>query len=113
MKTRIGSMIKVGAVVASLTLVGTACGGDDGGGGGSSDVDKVTKALVASAEKDGVAVDESCVRDNVSAYSEADRSILVDNLDTIGDDNVTPEDLGLSEEGLANLQSIGGCVIGS
>jgi len=112
MKTRIGSMIKVGAVVASLALVGTACGGDDGGGG-SSDVDKVTESLLASAEKDGVAVDEGCVRDNVGAYSEADLSIIVDNLDSLNDDSVTPEDLGLSEEGLANLQSISGCVIGS
>lgn len=30
--TKFGSMIKVGAVAATLALVGTACGGDGGGG---------------------------------------------------------------------------------
>ncbi len=40
MKTKFGSMIKVGAVVASLALVGTACGGDDGSGGGDGGVDR-------------------------------------------------------------------------
>ena len=114
MKTRIRSMIKVGAVVASLTLIGTACGGDDGGGGGGgSDVDTVTSAFVASAEKEGVILDEGCVRDNVGAFSEADLSSIIDNLDTIDDDSFTPEDLGLSEEGLANLQSVSSCIIGS
>lgn len=53
MKSKFGSFMKTSAVVASLALVGVACGGDDGGDNGGGD-DETRAALIELINEDGM-----------------------------------------------------------
>jgi len=92
MKTRIGSMIKVGAVVASLALVGTACGGDDGGGGGDGGVDRdaARAELEAMIGEDGMPEEMvNCLVDAaLDTFDDADLESVLDG----GDPSQAAED---------------------
>ena len=91
MKTRIGSMIKVGAVVASLALVGTACGGDDGGGGdGGVDRDAARAKLEAMIGEDGMPEEMvNCLVDAaLDTFDDADLESVLDG----GDPSQAAED---------------------
>ncbi|MEY3679995.1 MAG: hypothetical protein RL547_607 [Actinomycetota bacterium] len=92
MKTRIGSMIKVGAVVASLALVGAACGGDDGGGGGDGGVDRdaARAKLEAMIGEDGMPEEMvNCLVDAaLDTFDDADLESVLDG----GDPSQAAED---------------------
>jgi hypothetical protein len=78
MRTKFGSMLKVGAIVASLALVGTACGGDDGGGG--VDRDAAREELSRLISEEGVP-DETvdCLVDAaLDIFSDADLQSVID-----------------------------------
>lgn len=83
MTTKFGSMIKVGAVVASLALVGTACGGDDDGGGGGTDRDAARAELVALIGEDGMPEEIlNCLVDAaLDTFSDADLESVLDGGD--------------------------------
>ena len=80
--TKFGSMIKVGALVAGLALVGTACGGDDGGGGGV-DRDAAREELVALISEDGMPEElVNCLVDAaLDTFSDADLESVIDGGD--------------------------------
>ena len=80
--TQFGSMIKVGALVAGLALVGTACGGDDGGGGGV-DRDAAREELVALISEDGMPEElVNCLVDAaLDTFSDADLESVIDGGD--------------------------------
>lgn len=52
--SKFGSMMKTGAVIASLALVGVACGGDDGGDNGGGGNDDARAALIELINEDGM-----------------------------------------------------------
>lgn len=82
MTTKFGSMIKVGAVVAGLALVGTACGGDDGDGGGSNR-DEARAALVELINEDGMPEEIlNCLVDAaLDTFDDADLESVLDGGD--------------------------------
>ena len=103
----------VGLVVSAVAVIGlSSCGGDDGGSG-SGDAKKVTDALVSSAAESDVTIDEACVSDVVNKLSEADLTLVVDNLDGLVDGSVDMTTLDISDEGIATLESTFDCAIGS
>ena len=81
MRTKFGSMLKVGAMVAGLALVGTACGGDDGGGGVDRDVarEELTKLI----GEDGMPEEMvNCLVDAaLDTFSDADLQSVIDGGD--------------------------------
>ena len=103
----------VGVVVSAVAVIGlSSCGGDDGGSG-SGDAKKVTDALVSSAAESDVTIDEACVSDVVNKLSEADLTLVVDNLDGLVDGSVDMTTLDISDEGVATLESTFDCAVGS
>ena len=54
MMTKFGSFVKTGAVIASLALVGAACGGDDGGNNGGGGNDETRAALIELINEEGM-----------------------------------------------------------
>ena len=54
MMSKFGSFMKTGAVIASLALVGVACGGDDGGDNGGGGNDDARAALIELINEDGM-----------------------------------------------------------
>ena len=54
MTSKFGSFMKTGAVIASLALVGAACGGDDGGDNGGGGNDEARAALVELIDEEGM-----------------------------------------------------------
>ena len=103
----------VGLVVSAVAVIGlSSCGGDDGGSG-SGDAKKVTDALVSSAAESDVTIDEACVSDVVNKLSEADLTLVVDNLDGLVDGSVDMTTLDISDEGVATLESTFDCAVGS
>ena len=107
----------IGLLVSAVAVIGlSSCGGDDGGigaGTASGDAKKVADALVSSAAESDVTIDEACVSDVVDKLSEADLTLVVDNLDGLLDGTVDEATLDISEEGITTLQSLGDCLVGS
>ena len=97
-------------VTMALALGASACGGDDDKGGGNSDAETVTASLIASAAEEGVEINGDCVGDIVGGLSEADLAIIVENLAALESDEVSVEDVGLSEEGLSTMTAVVDCV---
>ena len=95
-------MRKFSALLASAILVLAACGGDDDGGGGGGDQDEVADKLLESADDEGLELDEECVRDKASQFSDDDARAL---LDAEGDE--TPD---LSPEGVALTGQLFSCL---
>ncbi|MDA0370290.1 MAG: hypothetical protein O3C62_03230 [Actinomycetota bacterium] len=54
MMSKFGSFMKTGAVIASLALVGAACGGDDGGDNGGGGNDEARAALIELIDEEGM-----------------------------------------------------------
>jgi len=54
MMSKFGSFMKTGAMIASLALVGAACGGDDGGNNGGGGNDEARAALVELFDEEGM-----------------------------------------------------------
>lgn len=54
MTSKFGSFMKTGAVIASLALVGAACGGDDSGDNGGGGRDEARAALVELIDEEGM-----------------------------------------------------------
>jgi hypothetical protein len=107
----------IGLLVSAVAVIGlSSCGGDDGGigaGTASGDAKKVADALVSSAAESDVTIDEACVSDVVNKLSEADLTLVADNLDGLVDGSVDMTTLDISEEGIATLESTFDCVAGS
>ena len=101
----------VGLAVSAIAIVGlTSCGGDDGGSG-SGDATKVVDALIISAAESEVTIDEACVADVINELSEADLTLVVDNLDGLVDGSIEMSTLDISDEGVATLESTFECAI--
>ena len=101
----------VGLAVSAIAIVGfTSCGGDDSGSG-SGDATKVVDALIISAAESEVTVDEACVADVINELSEADLTLVVDNLDGLVDGSIEMSTLDISDEGVATLESTFECAI--
>lgn len=92
MTTKLGSMIKVGALVAGLALVGTACGGgaaerimstSASQGGSSFDRDAAREELVALISEDGMPEElVNCLVDAaLDTFSDADLESVIDGGD--------------------------------
>jgi hypothetical protein len=81
MTTKFGSMMKVGALVAGLALVGTACGGDDSGGG--VDRDLAREELTKLIGEDGMPEETvNCLVDAaLDTFSDADLQSVIDGGD--------------------------------
>ena len=101
----------VGLVFSAVAVIGlSSCGGDDGGSS-SGDATKVIDALVSSAAESEVTIDEACVTDVVNELSEADLTLVVDNLDGLVDGSIEMSTLDISDEGVATLESTFECAI--
>ena len=101
----------IGVAVSAIAIVGlTSCGGDDGGSG-SGDATKVVDALIISAAESEVTIDEACVADVINELSEADLTLVVDNLDGLVDGSIEMSTLDISDEGVATLESTFECAI--
>ena len=101
----------VGLAVSVIAIVGlSSCGGDDGGSG-SGDATKVVDALIISAAESEVTIDEACVADVINELSEADLTLVVDNLDGLVDGSIEMSTLDISDEGVATLESTFECAI--
>ena len=95
----------VGLVFSVVAVIGlSSCGGDDGGSG-SGDATKVVDALIISAAESEVTIDEACVADVINELSEADLTLVVDNLDGLVDGSIEMSTLDISDEGVATLES--------
>ena len=101
----------VGLVFSVVAVIGlSSCGGDDGGSG-SGDATKVVDALIISAAESEVTIDEACVADVINELSEADLTLVVDNLDGLVDGSIEMSTLDISDEGVATLESTFECAI--
>lgn len=107
-----GDMKKVlGILAVSAALVGfTACGGDD-----EAEAEVTVKSAIVLATEEAVTamggtLDVDCA---IKAYAEMnadDSSIMVENIDSLGDDSMDPAELGMSEEGIAILEEVTACI---
>jgi hypothetical protein len=105
----------VGVCISVVAVIGlSSCGGDDGGIGsanGSGDVQKVVDALISYAAGTGLTLDEACVADAVDKLSAADLTLVVDNLDALGNGlGSFMAYVDISSEGIGTLMSTADCI---
>ena len=99
----------LGILAVSAALVGfTACGGDD-----EAEV-TVKSAIVVATEEAvtamGGTLDVDCAIKAYVKMNAEDSLIMVENIDSLGDESLDPAELGMSEDGIAILEEVTACI---
>ncbi len=99
----------LGILAVSAALVGfSACGGDD-----EAEV-TVKSAIVVATEEAvtamGGTLDVDCAIKAYVKMNADDSLIMVENIDSFGDDSLDPAELGMSEDGIAILEEVTACI---
>ena len=102
----------LGILAVSAALVGfSACGGDDGE---AEAVVTVKSAIVVATEEAvsamGGTLDVDCAIEAYAKMNADDSLIMVENIDSFGDDSIDAAELGMSEEGIAILEEVSACI---
>jgi len=100
----------MGILAVSAALVGfSACGGDDD----SAEVTVKSAIVVATDEAVtalGGTLDIDCAAEAYAKLNAEDTSIMIENIDSLGDDSIDPATLGISAEGIAVLTEVTDCI---
>ena len=102
----------LGILAVSAALVGfSACGGDDG----EAEAEVTVKSAIVVATEEAVTamggtLDVDCAIEASAKMNADDSLIMVENIDSFGDDSIDAAELGMSEEGIAILEEVSACI---
>ena len=100
----------LGILAVSAALVGfTACGGDD------DEAEVTVKSAIVVATEEAVTalggtLDVDCAIEAYVKLNAEDSLIIVENIDSLGDESVDAAELGMSEDGIAILEEVTACI---
>ena len=100
----------LGILAVSAALVGfSACGGDD------DEAEVTVKSAIVVATEEAVTamggtLDVDCAIKAYVKMNADDSLVMVENIDSFGDDSIDAAELGMSEEGIAILEEVSACI---